>query len=292
MQKEYFTFILIPHSSNKPTISLKVPRWLVHVVMFVFVTSVVVLVSSLVYSSHVTRKIVSYEDFKSKAAGQSKEVDKYSKKTDDLALSLREIDEKQNQIRKLLGLQERPSKISLIKDENAVNRDIGHKLNFLEKNVKESSNNIKELESLITEFRKRFANTPSIWPAYGKIVSKFGYRVFPWPSFHSGVDIDAHYGDAVRSSADGVVSYAGWRSGYGRTVVIDHHFGIETLYGHLSSFIVTDGQKVKKGQKIAYVGMTGSATGPHLHYEVIRNGAKINPIAYLNLSIINANIGR
>jgi len=123
-------------------------------------------------------------------------------------------------------------------------------------------------------------------PLSGNINAGFGYRKDPFNSrsaFHSGVDIDAAYGEAVVTTADGVVERAGWQKGYGKTVIIKHGGGYETLYGHLSKIMVEDGQDVKVGDKIGYAGSTGRSTGPHLHYEVIKNGKNLDPVKYLSL---------
>lgn len=127
-------------------------------------------------------------------------------------------------------------------------------------------------------------NAPSLWPVVGRITSSFGEREDPFNgegSFHTGIDIATSYGDAVRATADGVVVKASFANGYGREVMIDHGNGIQTLYGHLSGFAVTEGQQVKRGQVIGYVGTSGRSTGPHLHYEVRVRDTPVNPHKYL-----------
>ena len=115
------------------------------------------------------------------------------------------------------------------------------------------------------------------WPVYGPISSDFGV---PRPSrtgFHAGVDIGASRGTFVRAPAGGTVAFVGWRSGYGRTIVIDHGHQISTLYGHLAKPDVVRGQTVEEGAGIGLIGATGHASGPHLHYEVLVNGRPVNP---------------
>jgi murein DD-endopeptidase MepM/ murein hydrolase activator NlpD len=147
---------------------------------------------------------------------------------------------------------------------------------------------LADLQTSVGSIRQRFAQTPSLWPVYGKLVSGYGFRFYPWRGFHTGVDIQAWYGAPVRAAAAGEVSYAGWRSGYGRTVEINHGRGVSTLYAHNSRLLVSVGQNVIKGQVIANVGTTGFSTGPHCHYEVRRNDVPINPVAYLGLKIYSA----
>ena len=95
--------------------------------------------------------------------------------------------------------------------------------------------------------------------------------------FHNGVDIAAP-SQTIKAADDGRVIYAGWKSAYGRTVIIDHGSGWSTMYGHCSSISVSSGQVVSRGQRIAAVGSTGWSTGPHLHWTVYRNGSTINPL--------------
>lgn len=123
-------------------------------------------------------------------------------------------------------------------------------------------------------------------PLKGKINSSFGYRKDPFKSrsgFHSGLDIDANYGQHVVATADGVVTKASWHTNYGKTVIVKHKDNYETLYGHLSKLQVKEGQEVKVGDVIGKAGSTGRSTGTHLHYEVIKDGKRVNPKNFLSL---------
>jgi murein DD-endopeptidase MepM/ murein hydrolase activator NlpD len=129
---------------------------------------------------------------------------------------------------------------------------------------------------------------PTLWPVQGPITGPFGARSDPFNgegAFHAGVDISCHYGQPIMAPADGVVTYAGFYSGYGRMIVVDHGNGITTRYGHLSGFAVTDGQTLRKGQVIGYVGMSGRSTGAHLHYEVRIHDTPVNPHKYLRTEV-------
>jgi murein DD-endopeptidase MepM/ murein hydrolase activator NlpD len=128
---------------------------------------------------------------------------------------------------------------------------------------------------------------PSLWPVLGPITGSFGERLDPFSGegeFHAGVDISASYGTAVRAAADGVVVFAAREEGYGRMVVIDHGFGISTVYGHLSAFNTEQGAHVDRGDVIGYVGESGRATAPHVHYEVRINNTPVNPWRFLRAS--------
>lgn len=126
---------------------------------------------------------------------------------------------------------------------------------------------------------------PDIWPVRGRITSSFGERIDPFlgeGAFHAGLDIAAAYGTPVRVTADGLVVFAGVMRGYGRTIVVDHGHGIRTLYAHLSGLAVTVGQHLDRDEVVGYLGESGRATGPNLHYEVRINKAPVNPYRYLH----------
>jgi len=131
------------------------------------------------------------------------------------------------------------------------------------------------------------ADAPSLWPIEGPVASSFGEREDPINgegAFHTGIDIDAPNGTPVRAAGDGDVSDASMGSGYGRQVVLDHGHDVVTVYGHLSAIAVFPGQHVTRGQVIGYVGQTGRATGPHLHYEVRVHNIPVNPHKYLRMT--------
>jgi len=124
-----------------------------------------------------------------------------------------------------------------------------------------------------------------LMPVMGRISSLFGNRRHPKtrkPQFHTGIDIVARKGTPIKSARAGKVSFTGWRRGYGLMVIVDHANGMQTVYAHCSKVAVKSGQMVNSGQRIAYVGSTGVATGSHLHFEVRRNGNVRNPFRYLD----------
>jgi murein DD-endopeptidase MepM/ murein hydrolase activator NlpD len=117
-----------------------------------------------------------------------------------------------------------------------------------------------------------------IWPASGSISSKFGRR---WGRQHEGIDIAASTGTNVYAFMNGKVTFSGTQGGYGKLVIIDHGNGIKSYYGHNSKLLAKVGQTVSKGTHIAEVGNTGNSTGPHLHFEIRKNGTPVNPYTYL-----------
>ncbi|MCE2516017.1 MAG: peptidoglycan DD-metalloendopeptidase family protein [Acidobacteria bacterium] len=145
---------------------------------------------------------------------------------------------------------------------------------------------IDDLAQLYHQRYFRLSYTPSTWPADGILGDRFGFilnRFGPGLSrFHRGIDIVNRPGSQVVASADGIVLSAKWRSNYGKTIILKHHFGLSTIYAHLSDYNVVAGESVRRGQVIGFVGNTGRSTGPHLHYEVRIGDMPVNPLRYLS----------
>lgn len=192
------------------------------------------------------------------------------------------LSEKQNQIK---SKQSEKQKII-----DALSKDI----NELKKQEEEQEKAAKELQAQINAALKSSSQQTVQYSGNGKfgfpltsytrISSNYGYRIHPitgTKKLHTGIDYAAPYGTSILAAEDGVVLTAGWNSGYGYCVTINHGGGYVTLYGHCSSLLVSAGQKVTKGQTIAKVGSTGNSTGNHLHFEVRINGATVNPAGYL-----------
>ena len=125
---------------------------------------------------------------------------------------------------------------------------------------------------------------PSIWPAKGWLTSRFGPRVSPFTGkrqLHAGIDIAAASGTSIYAPARGRVTFVGRKGPLGKTVVLDHGFGVKTVYGHTKEIHVSSGETVERGQEIAAIGSTGRSTGPHLHYVVEVNGKARDPLDYI-----------
>ncbi len=158
----------------------------------------------------------------------------------------------------------------------------------LEKRLNAQSMSFRELLELAKGKEKLLACVPAIQPVRNsdlkRRISGFGFRIDPIYKTrrkHTGMDFTADKGTEVYATGDGVVELVETkRWGYGKSIVINHGFGYKTLYAHLSAFKIRQGQKVKRGELIGLIGSTGKSTGPHLHYEVIKNGIKVNPIGY------------
>jgi murein DD-endopeptidase MepM/ murein hydrolase activator NlpD len=140
------------------------------------------------------------------------------------------------------------------------------------------------LEEKFVAQSQLLSSTPSIAPVRGILTDGFGGRSDPFtgePGTHNAVDISSAIGAPVRAPADGIVVKREWANGYGNVVFLSHGYGFSTRYGHLKSFAVRPGDRVKRGDVIGYVGSTGRSTGPHLHYEVRLNNNPVNPLEYI-----------
>lgn len=171
------------------------------------------------------------------------------------------------------------------RDQDRVLDRAAENLSLLQKLLPEKAGALEALRGEVDEYSRLLAATPSIWPARGRLTSSFGMRRSPFgggSQFHYGVDIANSYGTPVYAAAGGQISYAGYRRGYGNLIIIRHGYGFCTYYAHLSRFAVSSGRWVSRGQVIGYMGRSGRATGPHLHYEVHVNGTAVNPARYMN----------
>ncbi|HBK28999.1 MAG TPA: peptidase M23 [Parabacteroides sp.] len=166
------------------------------------------------------------------------------------------------------------------------------KMDMLRKQLYIQSNSFEELIKMGQNQKERNQCIPAIQPISNKdlkqTASGYGMRIDPiyrTPRFHSGMDFSAKTGTDVYATGNGKVTMAGWKQGYGNCIVINHGYGFQTLYGHLSKYKVRVGQKVKRGEVIGEVGNTGKSTGSHLHYEVLVRGKHDNPSKYYYMDL-------
>lgn len=158
-------------------------------------------------------------------------------------------------------------------------------LNALIRRANLLSSSFEQAADSLASNSKRLAATPSIMPTQGWLTSAFSsmreHPILHIARPHEGIDVTAPMGSPIEAPAAGVVIDAGWETGYGNTVTIDHGYGIVTKFAHASKLLVKRGDRVSRGQRIALVGNTGLATGPHLHYEVHVNGRPVDPLRYV-----------
>lgn len=162
------------------------------------------------------------------------------------------------------------------------------KFDYKYKIIKNIASDLEEeihyLDQYLLNKESVLRSTPTILPSNGWITSYFGHRISPTAGvrkMHEGLDVGANYGTPIVAPADGVVTFAGRKSGFGLFVQIDHGYGIETIYAHSQKILTKNGNKVKRGDLIAKVGSTGASTGPHLHYEVRVNGIAVDPLYFV-----------
>lgn len=299
MAKKYFTLIFIPQTLNKTPKLIKISELKASLILTSFI--ILILITFFFGKGYLT-KIVDQTTLNYLKIENNALVQKFSKMEQNL-LKLRE---------ELTRLVEFEGKIRIIADLNPVSPDkrkagIGGSVgsNELDKFYSESSLQAKNLEynmdqllreiefekeslkEVLTVLEKRrdiLNHLPSIQPISGIIYQDFGYRRDPFTGtteMHNGVDIAAPYGTPIFAPADGIVSFAGAKGGYGLTIEIDHGYGYTTLFAHCSFINVIPGEKVKRGKAIGIVGSTGRTTGPHLHYEVHINKTPTNPLNYM-----------
>ena len=173
-------------------------------------------------------------------------------------------------------------------DTKSLINNMQQNINTITQEIPEQRAHLNNLQKNAKKHNAKLAATPSIWPladkGKGYISSNYGWRNDPATSereFHEALDIAVWYNTPVLSTANGKITYAGWSSGYGWTVKIDHGFGFKTLYAHLNRIKVKKGQQVNRGEVIAYSGNSGRSTGPHLHYEVKVDNIPKNPLEYI-----------
>ena len=179
------------------------------------------------------------------------------------------------------------AKVEKLRDHQLVS-SINNTLNNLLSRINSQKKSYEEVDELVKNKEKLLSHTPAIQPLSNKdlnrIASGFGYRIDPvykTTKFHAGLDFSAPQGTPIYATADGTVSTSGNSgNGYGNHVIINHSYGYETLYGHMVRVKARNGQAVKRGEVIGWVGSTGKSTGPHCHYEVHKNGEKIDPIYF------------
>lgn len=184
-------------------------------------------------------------------------------------------------------------KVSVMSDD-LIGKEIANSLNNISARVSYQLNSYKEIEKLINNQENKLASIPAIQPVSNKdltrIASGFGYRIHPIygiPKMHNGLDFTASQGTPIYATGDGRVTTSGLTTGTGNHVIINHGYGYETVYMHMVRIKAREGQLVKRGEIIGWVGSTGASTGPHCHYEVHINGRPVDPV-YFFFNDLNA----
>ncbi|MBU2568287.1 MAG: M23 family metallopeptidase [Elusimicrobia bacterium] len=296
--KRHLTIIFVPHTSACPvrtTFSLS------------FLMFVVLLWTGLtVWSTYIATRHFDYWRLK-----VDREVTRFKlvffanelKKSQEL---LAQVKEKDQQLRDLLEMKTKKSIIT--RDSQGVGgpapqdqkylqkllekkihelevSDLNYQVTTLRSLCREQLESTEEINNFISYQRATYSAMPNTRPCDGATTSPYGFRVHPLTGnyeFHTGLDIGNVKGTSVMVTADGIIKHCGWAQGYGKMIIVDHGYGFQTYYAHLSKMLITKGQKVKRGQAIGLMGETGTTTGVHLHYEVWRRGKTTNPARFMD----------
>ncbi len=253
------TIMVVPHTDRKP-VSLKVPS------VGIFL-SIIFWCIGTVYVFSIAVQAFEYQRMKTN-------LDYYSGQFMELKNTIISLRNAESEFKKLFSVKDKQN----TSDSGSIDME------SLKLQIKETMESVGEIKDYLREQKDLYLATPKGWPTDGHVTSDFGNRIHPKSGrkdYHTGLDIAADPGTAVTATADGIVSFAGWSGGSGNLVAIEHGFGFSTYYAHNRSLTVKVGQKVKRGDTIGHIGSTGNSTGPHVHYEVWRDGKPQNPSSYL-----------
>jgi murein DD-endopeptidase MepM/ murein hydrolase activator NlpD len=287
MHKRYSTIIFVPHARAKFR-KLKVSHRLLFSLISLVSTS---LCLSTFFSVQYFTSLSQTHEL-SKLRHENRELqsanEQFGKSVESLRTQLRTVEDRTRKLAIIAGITtldeaSQGGSGGLRNDELAGSpyRDDVDKMSFRSNRLHKD---LSELEERFVAQSRMLSSTPSIAPVRGILTDGFGGRSDPFtrePGQHNAVDISSAVGQPIRSPADGIVVKAEWASGYGNVIYISHGYGYSTRYGHLSSFAVRPGARIKRGEVIGYVGSTGRSTGPHLHYEVRVNNNPVNPLEYI-----------
>jgi len=286
-----YTIVLIP-PGHAPTRQVCLParaRVYIKVVAGIVGGMICLLAGLTVYLAHYINihdaEYAKVERLQTELEAKDAEIDQLHDQSAKMAANLNDIKALEAKISSILKIQP-PPQTTASRGARIVPESFGRST---EQDATALANHLQLLQEFYAttlKYEDQLNHTPTILPLEGNITSPFGYRRNPfggWSSeFHSGIDIACDYGTPVHATADGIVTFAGWDSAYGRRVDIDHGYGVVTFYGHNSRLLVSAGDHVKKGDVIAYSGNSGRSSGPHLHYGAYVNGKLVDPLMFTN----------
>jgi murein DD-endopeptidase MepM/ murein hydrolase activator NlpD len=287
MDKRYSTVIFVPHARAKFR-KLKVSHRLLFSILSLVTSSLCL--STFFSVQYFTSLTQTHELSKLRHENRQLQTanEQFSKSVESLRTQLRTVEDRTRKLAIIAGIntldEASQGGTGGLRNEELSNnpyRDDVDKMTFRSHRLQKD---LSVLEQKFVAQSRLLSSTPSIAPVRGILTDGFGGRSDPFtgePGTHNAVDISSAVGQPVRSPADGIVVKAEWANGYGNVIYISHGYGYSTRYGHLSSYAVRPGARVKRGDVIAYVGSTGRSTGPHLHYEVRVNNNPVNPLEYI-----------
>jgi len=258
------TIMLVPHSKDRP-LNLKIP-------FIGIVTSIILWCLGTMYVFSIAVETFEYYRMKEK-------LNYYSQQFLELNSTISALKNAENEFKRLFSLGSKEKVLENVDTKDSGSIDIEN----LKQQIKITVETVGEIKDYLRVQRDIYVSTPKGFPVNGSVSSFFGKRESPtngMNEFHSGLDISTTQGNPVRATADGIVSFSGWNGGSGNLVVLEHGHGFSTFYAHNKMDTVKVGQKVRRGDIISYAGSTGNSTGPHVHYEIWKEGKPVNPIEY------------
>ncbi|MFH0977077.1 MAG: M23 family metallopeptidase [Spirochaetota bacterium] len=288
---EKMTIMLIPHN-EKNIFNFHISKFTILFFAFLFtivvLTSVYAIYKNASINSKKAELLSNYKDIRSNlirfemlTKDTAKLVDKLKPYIEDVY----ELTKGDNDVEKIWEASEEFASKEQIKENRHILPEEIFTLKELQKELICTTKTIKTVKNFIDVRSKVINDIPSIIPNRGHVTSLFGWRRSPFGfgrDFHSGIDIAASPGVEIRATAPGTVISADWGGGYGYLIRLQHKYGFQTMYGHCQRLIVRQGELVRKGQIIGYVGQTGQATGNHCHYEVRLGSVAVNPYPYMS----------
>jgi murein DD-endopeptidase MepM/ murein hydrolase activator NlpD len=259
------TILLVPHGRTR-SVSVQVPVVAVAASVCLFLVGTVFVVS-------VSVRAVEYRRMQERLSHVSTQFLEMKGTMDSLKLAEKDF-------RKLFSLKSKTAVLESADPGDAGSLD----MEVLREQIEAAMQSVSEIRGYIAEQKDLHLATPFGWPVDGRISSSYGYRNHPVhdeKKLHTGVDISSPPGSGVKATADGIVSFAGWTENSGIVVVAEHGHGFSTAYAHNRKALVRVGQRIVRGDVIAMSGSTGVSTGPHVHYEIWKNGRHTNPAEFL-----------
>ncbi len=286
-EKRHSTIIIVPHAHGK-VFKIQLSPVLLKSLAFLGIAVAILSVVSVVASGNFLRQRAVFRALQS----ENKQLKNNNQR---LAQTLTQVQTRLTQFeQRTKALAIAAGVANLFSDTNAATpgavgsggplNKLGAEPEALVRRQEQLDQQLAKVEKRLSEQALVLSHTPVVAPVVGVITDGFGPRIDPvthQPAFHDGLDISVAFGTVISAPADGVVTYADRDSGYGRLLKINHGYGFSTMYGHLDRFLVKEGSRVTRGQPIGKVGMSGRTTGPHLHYEVWKDGEKQNPLYYI-----------
>ncbi len=239
----------------------------------ILVKTAVLAVIGAFYVYSVTVDAIKYKETK-------KELDYYTGQFNELQSTISALKAAEAEFDRLFSMESKEDVLENlnVSDSGAIDMEV------LRHQITKTIDSVGEIKDYLSEQRDLYMATPKGWPVNGWLSSSFGSRKHPLKGtrdFHTGVDISSNPSTAIKATADGIVSFSGWSGANGRLIAIEHGHGYRTFYAHNKKNLVKVGDVVQRGDVIAYVGSTGSSTGPHVHYEVWKDGKPRNPKQFL-----------